>query len=73
MLPLMQDIDIADLRRISELIYERYHCDFRNYANRFIAANNGEKIYKKNRITGATKGHALVCKYSDRKIVNGVH
>lgn len=28
----MQDIDIADLRRISELIYEKYNYDFRNYA-----------------------------------------
>jgi chemotaxis protein methyltransferase CheR len=32
MMPLMQDVDIADLKRISELIYERYHYDFRNYA-----------------------------------------
>lgn len=28
----MQDIDVADLRRISELIYEKYNYDFRNYA-----------------------------------------
>ena len=28
----MQDIDIADLKRISELIYDRYNYDFRNYA-----------------------------------------
>jgi chemotaxis protein methyltransferase CheR len=28
----MQEIDVADLRRISELIYERYNYDFRNYA-----------------------------------------
>ena len=28
----MQDIDIADLKRISELIYEKYNFDFRNYA-----------------------------------------
>ena len=28
----MQDIDIADLKRISELIYEKYNYDFRNYA-----------------------------------------
>lgn len=28
----MQDIDIADLKRISELIYQKYRYDFRNYA-----------------------------------------
>ncbi|MGC1244286.1 MAG: protein-glutamate O-methyltransferase CheR [Chryseosolibacter sp.] len=28
----MQDIDIGDLKRISELIYEKYNYDFRNYA-----------------------------------------
>lgn len=28
----MQDLDIADLKRISELIYDRYRYDFRNYA-----------------------------------------
>lgn len=28
----MQEIDIADLRRISELIYQKYNYDFRNYA-----------------------------------------
>lgn len=28
----MQDLDIADLKRISELIYDRYQYDFRNYA-----------------------------------------
>ena len=28
----MQDIDIADLKRISELIYEKHNYDFRNYA-----------------------------------------
>jgi len=28
----MQDIDIADLKRISELIFQKYKYDFRNYA-----------------------------------------
>ncbi len=28
----MQDIDIADLKRISEFIYQKYRYDFRNYA-----------------------------------------
>lgn len=28
----MQDIDIADLKRISELIFQKYNYDFRNYA-----------------------------------------
>ena len=28
----MQDIDIADLKRISELIYQKHRYDFRNYA-----------------------------------------
>lgn len=28
----MQDIDIADLKRISEIIYQKYNYDFRNYA-----------------------------------------
>lgn len=28
----MQDLDVTDLKRISELIYERYNYDFRNYA-----------------------------------------
>jgi chemotaxis protein methyltransferase CheR len=28
----MQDIDIADLKRISEFIYQKYSYDFRNYA-----------------------------------------
>ena len=28
----MQDIDITDLKRISELIYQKYNYDFRNYA-----------------------------------------
>lgn len=28
----MQDLDVADLKRISELIYQRYNYDFRNYA-----------------------------------------
>ena len=28
----MLDIDIADLKRISELIYQKYNYDFRNYA-----------------------------------------
>ena len=32
MAPYMQDIDVADLKRISELIYEKYNYDFRNYA-----------------------------------------
>lgn len=30
--PFMQDIDIADLKRISELIHQKYNYDFRNYA-----------------------------------------
>ena len=29
---LMLDIDIADLKKISELIYQKYNYDFRNYA-----------------------------------------
>ncbi|MCI0751055.1 MAG: protein-glutamate O-methyltransferase CheR [Flammeovirgaceae bacterium] len=28
----MQDIDIADLKRITELVYQKYNYDFRNYA-----------------------------------------
>lgn len=32
MTPSMQDIDASDLKRISELIYEKYNYDFRNYA-----------------------------------------
>jgi chemotaxis protein methyltransferase CheR len=28
----MQDIDIADLKKIAELIYQKYNYDFRNYA-----------------------------------------
>jgi len=28
----MQDIEIADLKRITELIFQRHHYDFRNYA-----------------------------------------
>jgi chemotaxis protein methyltransferase CheR len=32
MMACMQDLDVADLKRISELIYERYNYDFRNYA-----------------------------------------
>lgn len=28
----MQDIDIADLKKISEVIYQKYNYDFRNYA-----------------------------------------
>lgn len=32
MAPYMQDIDVADLKRISELIYQKYNYDFRNYA-----------------------------------------
>ena len=28
----MLDIDIADLKKISELIYQKYNYDFRNYA-----------------------------------------
>ena len=28
----MQDIDIADLKRIAELIYQKHNYDFRNYA-----------------------------------------
>src|SRR3990170_7212343 len=32
MAPFMQEIDVADLKRISELIYEKYDYDFRNYA-----------------------------------------
>ena len=31
-MPGMQDIDVADLKRISELIFEKYNYDFRNYA-----------------------------------------
>lgn len=31
-MPYMQDIDVSDLKRISELIYEKYNYDFRNYA-----------------------------------------
>lgn len=31
-MPHSKDIDVADLRRISELIYEKYNYDFRNYA-----------------------------------------
>lgn len=32
MAPYMKDIDVADLKRISELIYQKYNYDFRNYA-----------------------------------------
>src|SRR5690349_19686363 len=32
MIAYMQDLDVADLKRISELIYEKYNYDFRNYA-----------------------------------------
>ena len=29
---MVQDIDIADLKRITELVYTKYGYDFRNYA-----------------------------------------
>lgn len=32
MVPFKQEVDVADLKRISELIYEKYNYDFRNYA-----------------------------------------
>ena len=32
MIPTMQDIEVAHLRAISELIYKKYNYDFRNYA-----------------------------------------
>jgi chemotaxis protein methyltransferase CheR len=75
MMARMQDIDIADLKRISELIYERYNYDFRNYAmssfkRRVVRFLEIKKLTLTNLLTKLTETPVFVEEFIDELTVN---
>jgi chemotaxis protein methyltransferase CheR len=71
----MQDIDIADLKRISELIYEKYNYDFRNYAmssfkRRVVRILELKKLTLSNLLKKLTDTPAFINEFIDELTVN---
>lgn len=71
----MQDIDIADLKQISELIYEKYHYDFRNYAmssfkRRVIRILELKKLTLSNLVGKLTNTPPFINEFIDELTVN---
>ena len=71
----MQEIDVADLRRISELIYERYNYDFRNYAmssftRRVVRILELKKLTVPNLLTKLIETPPFIHEFIDELTVN---
>lgn len=71
----MQDIDIADLKRISELIYEKYNYDFRNYAmssfkRRVVRILEIKKLSLNNLLSKLTDTPLFIHEFIDELTVN---
>ena len=75
MTPYMQDLDVADLKRISELIYEKYNYDFRNYAmssfkRRVVRILELKKLTLPNLLTKLTEAPPFINEFIDELTVN---
>lgn len=75
MTPYMQDLDVADLKRISELIYEKYNYDFRNYAmssfkRRVVRILELKKLTLSNLLTKLTEAPPFINEFIDELTVN---
>lgn len=71
----MQDIDIADLKRIAELIYQKHHYDFRNYAmssfkRRVLRIIELKKLSVEALIKKLTETPAFINEFLDELTVN---
>jgi chemotaxis protein methyltransferase CheR len=71
----MQDIDIADLKRISELIYQKYNYDFRNYAmssfkRRVLRIIDLKKLSVESLIKKLNESPAFINEFLDELTVN---
>jgi chemotaxis protein methyltransferase CheR len=71
----MLDIDINDLKRISELIYQRHHYDFRNYAmssfkRRVLRIMELKKLSVESLIKKLTDNPAFINEFLDELTVN---
>ncbi|MEX2230545.1 MAG: protein-glutamate O-methyltransferase CheR [Cyclobacteriaceae bacterium] len=71
----MPDIEIADLKRISELIYEKYNYDFRNYAmssfkRRVVRILELKKLTLNNLLKKLTDTPPFVNEFIDELTVN---
>lgn len=71
----MQDIDVADLKRISELIYEKYNYDFRNYAmssfkRRVVRILELKKLTLSNLLNKLTDSPPFIDEFVDELTVN---
>ena len=71
----MQDIDVADLKRISELIYEKYNYDFRNYAmssfkRRVVRILEMKKLTPSNLLNKLTDTPPFINEFVDELTVN---
>ena len=75
MVPYMQDIDVADLKRISELIYQKYNYDFRNYAmssfkRRIVRILELKKLTLTNLVNKLTDSPPFINEFIDELTVN---
>lgn len=75
MMPVKQDIDIADLKRISELIFEKYNYDFRNYAmssfkRRVVRILEVKKLTLTSLLTKLTNTPPFIDEFVDELTVN---
>src|SRR6187200_2176847 len=71
----MLDIDINDLKRISELIYQKHHYDFRNYAmssfkRRVLRIMELKKLSVESLIKKLTDSPAFINEFLDELTVN---
>lgn len=71
----MQDIDIADLKRISELIHQKYNYDFRNYAmssfkRRVLRIMELKKLNVDSLLRKLTDNPAFINEFLDELTVN---
>ena len=71
----MLDIDINDLKRISELIYQKHHYDFRNYAmssfkRRVLRIMELKKLSVESLIKKLTDNPAFINEFLDELTVN---
>jgi chemotaxis protein methyltransferase CheR len=71
----MQDIDIADLKRISELIHQKHNYDFRNYAmssfkRRVLRIMELKKLTVESLLKKLTESPAFINEFLDELTVN---
>lgn len=71
----MQDIDIADLKHIAELIYQKYHYDFRDYAlssfkRRVLRIMELKKLTVETLLKMLTDNPAFINEFIDELTVN---